>query len=765
MLDDIKKTLWATADKLRANMDAAEYKHLVLGLIFVKYVSDTFAARRAELTRRFAEESDDYFLHDCDAELLAAELEDRDYYKEVNVFWVPESARWEAIRAAAKQPDIGKRIDDALTIIEVENPKLKGILDKRYARAQLPDGKLGELVDLVSTIGFGDDPGKARDVLGQVYEYFLGQFASAEGKKGGQFYTPASIVKTLVAVLAPHHGKVYDPCCGSGGMFVQSEKFIEAHGGKLGDVSIYGQESNPTTWRLAAMNLAIRGIDFNLGREPGDTFTRNQHPDLRADFILANPPFNISDWWHASLTGDPRWEFGDPPPGNANYAWLQHMLYHLKSSGRAGIVLANGSMSSSQNSEGQIRAAMVDADVVEVMIALPGQLFFNTQIPACLWFLTKQKQTRQGEVLFIDARKLGKMISRVQTELTDEVIARIGQTVAAWRGQPEKTANNETYVDIPGYCRSVKLTEIAEHGHVLTPGRYVGAEEVEDDDEAFADKMQNLELVRQWHLFWVSDVIGQQPVAQFAKQPVSQIFGIPWGHNLAIIAKCKQHDQALYYVQATQTHGWSRSVLVHQIESGLYQREGKAVTNFAQTLPTAQSDLAIQMLKDPYKFDFFSLSKEYTERELESGLIEHITQFLLELGAGFAYLGRQVPLQIGEREFFLDLLFYHTRLHCYIVIELKTGDFEPEFAGKLNFYLKAVDEQRRGQDDQPTIGLLLCKNKDRLVAEYALSDIHKPMGISEYTLSHTLPENLRNQLPSIEAIERELGLDDSGAGV
>jgi len=492
MLDDIKKTLWATADKLRANMDAAEYKHLVLGLIFVKYVSDTFAARRAELIARFADASDDYFLHDCDAELLAAELEDRDYYKEVNVFWVPESARWEALRAAAKQPDIGKRIDDALSIIEVENPKLKGILDKRYARAQLPDGKLGELVDLVSTIGFGDDPGKARDVLGQVYEYFLGQFASAEGKKGGQFYTPASIVKTLVAVLAPHHGKVYDPCCGSGGMFVQSEKFIEAHGGKIGDVSIYGQESNPTTWRLAAMNLAIRGIDFNLGREPGDTFTRNQHPDLRADFILANPPFNISDWWHASLTGDPRWEYGQPPAGNANYAWLQHMLYHLKPNGRAGIVLANGSMSSSQNSEGDIRRAMVDADVVEVMIALPGQLFFNTQIPACLWFLARQKQTRQGEVLFIDARKLGSMISRVQSELTDEVIARIADTVAAWRGQPEKTAKNEIYADIPGYCRSVKLAEIAEHGHVLTPGRYVGAEEVEDDDEAFADKMQKL---------------------------------------------------------------------------------------------------------------------------------------------------------------------------------------------------------------------------------------------------------------------------------
>lgn len=487
MIDDIKKTLWATADKLRANMDAAEYKHLVLGLIFVKYISDTFQSRREELTRRFADQNDDYFLHDADAELLAEELEDRDYYREVNVFWVPEAARWESIRANAKQSDIGKRIDDALSLIEVENPKLKGILDKRYARAQLPDGKLGELVDLVSQIGFGIDASSARDVLGQVYEYFLGMFASAEGKRGGQFYTPASIVKTLVAVLAPHHGKVYDPCCGSGGMFVQSERFIEAHGGKLGDVSIYGQEANPTTWRLAAMNLAIQGIDFNFGREPADTFTRNQHPDLRADFVLANPPFNISDWWHGSLEGDPRWVYGTPPQGNANYAWLQHMLYHLKPTGRAGIVLANGSMSSSQNSEGDIRRAMVEADVVEVMIALPGQLFFNTQIPACLWFLAKQKTIRKGEVLFIDARKLGSMISRVQCEFTDEVIDRIAATVAAWRGE-----GADAYGDIAGYCRSVPLAEIAEHGHVLTPGRYVGAEEVEDDDEAFADKMQKL---------------------------------------------------------------------------------------------------------------------------------------------------------------------------------------------------------------------------------------------------------------------------------
>jgi type I restriction enzyme M protein len=488
MLDDIKKTLWATADKLRANMDAAEYKHLVLGLIFVKYISDTFAARRAELTKRLTNPADEYFFHDAQPGDIETELEDRDYYREVNVFWVPEAARWESLRAAAKQSDIGKRIDDALAVIETENPKLKGILDKRYARAQLPDGKLGELVDLVSTIGFGDNPSTARDILGQVYEYFLGMFASAEGKRGGQFYTPASIVKTLVAVLNPHTGKVYDPCCGSGGMFVQSERFIEAHGGKIGDVSIYGQEANPTTWRLAAMNLAIRGIEPNLGREPNDTFTHNQHPDLRADFILANPPFNISDWWHGSLTGDPRWVYGDPPAGNANYAWLQHMLYHLKPTGRAGIVLANGSMSSSQNSEGEIRAAMVEADVVEVMIALPGQLFFNTQIPACLWFLTKQKAVRKGEVLFVDARKLGSMISRVQCEFTDDVIGRIADTVSAWRGE----AGAGAYQDIAGFCRSVKLAEVAQHGHVLTPGRYVGAEEVEDNDEDFATKMQQL---------------------------------------------------------------------------------------------------------------------------------------------------------------------------------------------------------------------------------------------------------------------------------
>ncbi|MBU6960936.1 type I restriction-modification system subunit M [Pseudomonas sp. CVAP len=495
-MPDLEKTLWASADKMRANMDAGEYKHIVLGLIFLKYISDSFAGRRAELEGKFTDANDDYYLGTDASELMADELEDRDYYREVNVFWVPEVARWESIRAAAKQVDIGKRIDEALSAIEAENPKLKNMLDKRFARAELPDGKLGELVDLISTIGFGSDVSKARDLLGQVYEYFLGQFARAEGKNAGQFYTPASIVKTLVAVLNPHHGKVYDPCCGSGGMFVQSEKFIEAHGGKRGDASIYGQESNPTTWRLAAMNIAIHGFEGNLGKEPADSFVRNQHPDLRADFVLANPPFNISDWWHGSLEGDPRWVYGTPPQGNANYAWLQHMLHHLKPTGRAGIVLANGSMSSSQNTEGEIRRAMVEADVVEVMIALPGQLFLNTQIPACLWFLAKQKTARPGEVLFIDARKLGTSVSRVQIEFLESDIELIAQTVANWRGEPLDVGGDiAEYVDVAGFCRSVTLSEIAEHGHVLTPGRYVGAEAVEDDDEAFADKMQNLTVL------------------------------------------------------------------------------------------------------------------------------------------------------------------------------------------------------------------------------------------------------------------------------
>lgn len=491
MDNEIKKTLWATADKLRSNMDAAEYKHIVLGLIFLKYVSDSFAEHRTELERRFADPNDDYYIAE---ELLRAEdLEDRDYYTEANIFWIPESARWEKIRNQAKQPTLGKIIDEALVEIENENPRLKGILDKRFARTQLEPGKLGELIDEISKIGFAGNGHRAKDMLGEVYEYFLGQFANAEGKKGGQFYTPASVVKVLVEILAPHKGKVYDPCCGSGGMFVQSERFMEAHGGRFGDISIYGQESNPTTWRLVAMNLAIRGMDFNLGKEPADTFLRNQHPDLRANYIMANPPFNISDWWNKSLDNDARWQFGTPPQGNANYAWLQHIYYHLAPGGRAGVVLANGSMSSSQNNEGTIRREMIQQDIVECMIALPAQLFFNTQIPACIWFLNKDKtqngRDTSGEILFIDARKLGRLENRVNRVFDDEDIQKIAETYRAWKqtGETEKG-----YEDVLGFCKSANLEEIRSHDYILTPGRYVGAETTEEENEIFMEKMNSL---------------------------------------------------------------------------------------------------------------------------------------------------------------------------------------------------------------------------------------------------------------------------------
>ena len=488
---DFKAVLWATADKLRAQMDAAEYKHLVLGLIFLKYISDTFAAQQGKVLLMVSDPDSDNFVGDDPADHQAA-LEDRDYYTQENVFWVPADARWESLRARAKQPDIGQLIDKALVAIENENLPLRGKLDKRFGAAQLEPGRMGELVDLISTIGFVDDQ-RSGDVLGEVYEYFLGQFASAEGKKGGQFYTPAHVVKTLVAVLAPHKGRIYDPCCGSGGMFVQSEKFIQAHGGKRDDASIYGQESNPTTWRLAAMNLAIRGFAADLGQEPADTFARDQFPDQKFDYILANPPFNISDWGGEKYESDPRWVYGRPPVGNANYAWLQHMLWKLRPGGEAGVVLANGSMSSNQSGEGQIREAMVRGDVVEVMVALPGQLFLNTQIPVCLWFLTNDKtqrgRDRRGETLFIDARQMGTMKTRVERVLTDEDIAKIGDTVHAWRGDGEVP---DAYEDVAGFCYNAKLEEIEKNGFVLTPGRYVGAADIEDDGEAFEEKMKRL---------------------------------------------------------------------------------------------------------------------------------------------------------------------------------------------------------------------------------------------------------------------------------
>ncbi|QLH75393.1 MAG: SAM-dependent DNA methyltransferase [Methanomassiliicoccales archaeon] len=476
---DFRQKLWEAADKLRNNMDAAEYKHVVLGLLFLKYISDSFEERHNQLLLELEQ---------------GADPEDPDEYRSVNVFWVPKEARWSYLQANAKQPTIGTLIDEAMIAIEKDNPSLKGVLNKDYGRATLDKQKLGELVDLIGTIGLGDAENRSKDVLGRVYEYFLSQFASAEGKKGGQFYTPRCVVQLLVEMLAPYHGRIYDPCCGSGGMFVQSEKFVEVHGGRIGDVSIYGQESNPTTWKLAKMNLAIRGIDNNLGPEPADTFRRDLHPDLKADFILANPPFNMRDWGQEALKDDVRWKFGVPPKGNANFAWVQHFIHHLSPTGMAGFVLANGSMSSNQSGEGEIRKAILEADLVDCIVALPGQLFYSTQIPACLWFLARDRHNnkfrdRRGQVLFIDARKMGTMTDRVHRELMDADIQKIASTYHAWRGDKETT---DEYKDVPGFCKSATLEEIAKSGHILTPGRYVGAEDLEDDSEDFEEKMRSL---------------------------------------------------------------------------------------------------------------------------------------------------------------------------------------------------------------------------------------------------------------------------------
>ncbi|NLN03014.1 MAG: SAM-dependent DNA methyltransferase [Lentisphaerae bacterium] len=460
-------------------MDAAEYKHVVLGLIFLKYISDAFEEQHTKLEAERAK---------------GADPEDADEYRAVNIFWVPKAARWSHLKANARQPAIGRVVDDAMLAIERDNPSLKGVLPKDYAHPRLDKERLGQLIDLVGNIGLGDKVNRSKDILGRVYEYFLSEFASAEGKKGGQFYTPRCVVRLLVGMLAPYKGRVYDPCCGSGGMFVQSEKFAEAHGGKIGDISIYGQESNHTTWRLAKMNLAIRGIEGNLGKEHADTFHNNQHPDLKADYVLANPPFNASDWRGDALADDKRWQFGTPPASNANFAWVQHFIYHLAPTGLAGFVLANGSMSSNQSGEGEIRKAIIEADLVDCMVALPGQLFYSTQIPVCLWFIARDKKNgcfrdRRGHTLFIDARKLGTMIDRVHRELTDDDIRKIADTYHAWRGDKQCKAK---YGDVPGFCRSATTEEIRQHGHILTPGRYVGAEEVEDDGEPFGEKMTRL---------------------------------------------------------------------------------------------------------------------------------------------------------------------------------------------------------------------------------------------------------------------------------
>lgn len=528
-LNDLDKRLWSAADRLRANVNPGDYMHVVLGLVFLKYISDAFKERRDELKKAFFDPENDYYLGDdsgmVDAEMVEQELEARDYYTEKNVFWVPALARWDFIKDNAKVAagsllevrngktfqyefkGIGRLLDDALDAVEKENPRLKNVLDKDYARKRV-DEALPCLIDLLSTVPFQHESLKAKDILGHVYEYFLGEFSIAAGKRGGEFYTPKSIVSLIVEMLEPFQGRVYDPCCGSGGFFVQSERFVEEHGGRIGQLSVYGQEANPTTWRLASMNMAIRGMDFDFGKEPASTYTRPQHPDLRADFIMANPPFNMKDWNEGVQDEDVRWKYGVPPAGNANFAWMQHMIHHLAPNGSMALLLANGSMSSNTNNEGEIRKALIEADLIECMVALPGQLFTNTQIPACIWFLTRNKRERgnagsgtrqrQGETLFIDARKLGYMKDRVLRDFRAEDIARVADTFHAWkRHSPSPLAGEgrgeaAAYADIPGFCKAATREEIRKHDHVLTPGRYVGAAAQEEDSEPFEEKMARL---------------------------------------------------------------------------------------------------------------------------------------------------------------------------------------------------------------------------------------------------------------------------------
>lgn len=477
----LEKKLWLTADKLRKNIDAAEYKHVVLGLIFLKYISDAFSELHNKLVAG-------------EGEYAGADPEDKDEYGAENVFFVPEQARWSSIQSQAKMPNIGKLIDDAMDLIEADNAVLKGILPKTYGRSNLDPQTLGGLIDTIGTIALGDEKAKSQDVLGRVYEYFLGQFALAEGQKGGQFYTPESIVKLLVEMLQPYKGRVYDPCCGSGGMFVQSEKFIESHQGRLDDISVYGQESNQTTYRLCRMNLAIRGIDgSNIKWNTEGSFLNNAHKDLKADFIIANPPFNVSDWSGELLRDDARWQYGLPPAGNANFGWVQHFLYHLKpDGGHAGFVLANGSLSSNTGGEGDIRQKLVENDLVECIVMLPKALFFNTGIPACLWFLRRgKKQSRSiGKVLFIDASELGYMIDRKNRTFAPEDISTVGDTYHNWLSSTG--SDNDKYQDVKGFCKSASLEDIQKHKFVLTPGRYVGIPDEEDDGIPFQEKVDTL---------------------------------------------------------------------------------------------------------------------------------------------------------------------------------------------------------------------------------------------------------------------------------
>ncbi|MGW3667406.1 class I SAM-dependent DNA methyltransferase [Streptomyces sp. NPDC005141] len=509
---EIQAILWKAADKLRGSIDAAQYKEFVLGLIFLKYVSDAFDERRSQLA---AELADDGITEDRMDDFL----EDRDEYTGAHVFWVPETARWTWIATHAKSQGVGKLLDDAMDAVMRENASLTGVLPKIFNRDNVDQKRLGELVDLISDARFGGSGDKpAQDVLGEVYEYFLGNFARAEGKRGGEFYTPQSVVRLIVEILEPYEGRVYDPACGSGGMFVQAAKFIEAHAGRThkADISVFGQELNERTWRLGKMNLAIHGIDGNLAPRWGDTFADDKHPDLKADFVMANPPFNIKDW--ARDEGDPRWRYGVPPKGNANYAWLQHMVSKLGERGTAGIVLANGSMSSQQSGEGEIRQALVEADLVACMVAMPSQLFRTTQIPACLWFLAKDKtpqgakrlDDRRGEILFIDARNMGEMVDRTERVLMEADLAKIAGVYHAWRGTASAREAGLTYADEPGFCFSAELATVRQHGYVLTPGRYVGAVEAEEEDaEAVAEKIEQLSA-ELFDLFDKSDALSRK---------------------------------------------------------------------------------------------------------------------------------------------------------------------------------------------------------------------------------------------------------------